>query len=177
MNNQTDDLLENLITKHNFMVKVSLCDDDPLCVDVDFAGQKKCYYRIITDEDGNIYGLAYSSSLMLSGRDEGDLVGEEFIPLNPSVIRTYIICDIFRQCRKLDLPYDIVCYFTSLGERVEFTKLLELKLDESDRESEQVLEGCMSLLLNGEVNIVKMSSELEKIGLLHSLNILQSTLI
>lgn len=165
---------EELITKHNYVVKVTTDPDDSLCVMVEFAGRKQVYYRVIVDEEGNTYGIAYWSNLM---DDEEGNGFEEFLFLNQAVIRTYIICDIFRQCRWLDLPYDIIRFYSPDGDSVEFTDLLSIAMDDNERENEQLLEGCMSGIINGVFDINNMNEVLEEKGLLQSMNILRSTLL
>lgn len=174
MNNQTEGFLEELINKHNFIVKVTLDPEDDLCVMVEFAGRKQAYYRAITDEDGEIYGVGYWSSLMTDSEGESF---EEFLPLRASVIRTYIVCDIFRQCRALDLAYDIIRFYSSDGNRVEFTELLTLQMDDNDTKAEKLVEHCMTAILNGEADVVKLSEALEKEGILQSFNVIRGTLL
>lgn len=171
MNDKSEALLDELINKHNFIVKVSTDPDDNLCVMVDFAGRKQAYYRVITDEEGEVYGIGYSSSLMT------DDVGEEFIPISKPSIRTYIVCDILRQCRWLNLSYDIIRYYLSSGEKCEFTQLLEVPMDEYERSTEKLLEGCMSGIINGNFDLDKMNEVLEEKGLLQNMNLLRSTLL
>lgn len=175
----TDELLEQLITKHNFVVKVTIDPDDNLCVMVEFAGRKQAYYRVVVDEENEVYGICYWSSLMqnvneTTGESEGF---EEFLPLQASAIRTYIICDIFRQCRWLDLPYDIIRYFSLNGEKCEFINLLTVPMDDNERDNEKLLEEYMSGILNGIFDANKINEVLEQRGLLHTTNILRSALL
>lgn len=160
---------EEIILKHNFIVKISLDPNDSLCVMVDFAGKKRAYYRVVVDEEDNIYGIAYWSDLM---NDE-----EEYIPLKATSIHLYILCDIYRQCREMEFPYEIVKFYDNENNLVEFMNLLQLKLEEYELNIMKILEKCIKKVLEEEVPIKLLTELLEKERILHEFNILSGLLI
>lgn len=175
-----DNLLEELIEKHNFIVRVSLDPDDDLTVMVDFAGRKQAYYRVIMDEEGEVYGIGYWSSVMIPVEDEetGEKYAtEEMVFVPKTAVRLYILGDIYRQCRELDLSTEIVRFYNKEDEPVNFSELLTLPLNEQDIEVEQVLESCLDAILNKSIPTSTLTEALEKDGLLHQFNFLKATLI
>lgn len=166
----SDELLEELINKHNYVVKVSLSENDLYEVLVDFAGLKTASYRVVVDEEGEVYGMVYRSSLM------SDEI-EEYLPLSRSIVRLYILCDIFRQCRQLELSHEIVRFYSSSGEKVEFTDLLKINLDEQELSIELTLEEVMSAVLNGNVAVVDLNNDLEANGILQTFNIFKGLIL
>lgn len=173
-------LLEEIIEKHNFIVHVNTDSDDPLCVMVDFAGRKQAYYRIVADEEGDIYGVAYWSSIMAPtiNPETNEEVGvEEFIPMNRMIIRLYILCDIYRQCREMELSHEIVRFYSVEGDKIEFMDLLDTQLDDAEVEIEQMLEMFLHKVLNKNISIKELNVSLENSGLLHDFNLLRGTLV
>lgn len=168
--NEIDQLTEAIMEKHNFIVRGTLAEDDEYTVNVDFAGRKQATYRVVVDEEGEIYGVTYNSSIMLPEQ-------EEFIPLDRTLVRLYILCEIYRQCRHLELPMEIVRFYSPEGDKVEFMELLDVPLTDEEIEIEKVLDQCLSGILNEDVDIEEMYDALEKDCLLNNFNILKSTLV
>lgn len=175
-----NNLLEELINKHNFIVRVNPYPNDDLTIMVDFAGRKQAYYRVIADEEGEIYGIGYWSNVMALIEDEEtgeQYQTEEIIFVPKTAVRLYILSDIYRQCRTMDLSSEIVRFYNKENKTVVFAELLSLPLNEEDIEVEQALESCLDAVLNKSIPILTLIEALEKDGLLHQFNFLKATLI
>jgi hypothetical protein len=173
-------LLNEIIEKHGFIVRITTEKDDPFWVLVNFAGLKQVYYRIVCDEEGDIYGIGYWSSLMETSEDpdtKETLTSEEFIPMNKTVIRLYILCDIFRQCREMSLSYEIIRSYNEDDEVVEFMDLIPLEMSEEEVNEEMTLDECVSRIISNDIPIGELTEALEKGCLLQNFNILKGTLI
>lgn len=151
------DLLEELIEKHNYIVKVTLEDENFLTVN--YAGKKTETYEIFEIEQA--WWLR---------------INEEVVVSKTFVIRLYILLNIYFNCRKLKLPYLIVRYYNE--DKVEnLVNLVSLDLDEQETEREILLHDVAFSVLEEPERIHEFDDELEKLGMLQSFNVLKGLLI
>lgn len=170
MNNQSEALLEELILKHNFIVQVSPSDEDETMLIVTFAGRKNVYYRLVIDEEGEIYGIAYAR---ISENDSEAI--EEYIPMMKSTIRLFILLDIYRQCRELGLSLEIVRFIK--GENItDLVNILPISMDEYEQKDEKILNEAIELIMGGNVVISQLNEKLEQCGLLMNFHLLKGLL-
>lgn len=154
-----EQLFEDVIEKHNYIVKVEFLDSDR-----EEAVKLKVNYADLKEE---IYTCEKDSILMT-------IDGEEiFLPV--SVMRLYVLANIYLQCRKLNLPYSIVRFYKG-GEKTNLISLLPLTFNELDVANELDLHDIMIKVLEKNKLLHSFDDELAGLGLLQKFNLLKGLL-
>jgi len=152
----------DIITRNEYLVRVD--DRGSELLEVDYAGKLRTSYQYYEDDS---FGIHYQN---ISIRKE------EWIEMPYRIFRLYVLLDIYRQCRKLSLPYSIVWFFDSTGERSDLLTLWSLNLDENETATEKKFNHYIQQFIGGEL-LDKFDDELEKDGLIHEFNILKGLLV
>lgn len=152
----------DVITRNEFIVRVDGKDTDELRVD--YAGKLKTDYSYYSEDT---YGIRYQNSSAQT---------QEFIDLPYYLLRLYVLLDIYRQCRRLSLPYSAVWFFRENGERSDLKDLWQLNLSDNERENEKRFNGYVRELFEGEP-LNKFDNDLETDSLLHQFTILKGLLL
>lgn len=148
-------LLEKLIEKHNYVVRVTL--DQENFLRADFVGKKENTY--------------WCQPLYLLE------INDEAIFLQTYMIRMYILLHIYKECRKLQLPYDIVRYYKD-GKKVEgLTNLINIALTQEELDREIVLHDIAFSILEDPESLNELEESLEDSGILQNFNLIKGLLI
>ncbi len=160
-----NDFIHHIMEKHNFVVKVSLREENVL--NVDFAGKLPITYRI--------FQISTDPPLLsnITCEYRGHM---ECLPINSYLIRLYVLCDIHRTCRKLRLPYNIIRYYKGDELVTNLVDLLPISMTEEDTKTEHLFNNIITdIYANKKFN--KFDVKLEEFGLLHSFNLLKGLLV
>lgn len=160
--NEIENKINELINKHNYKVTAALDENEDL--KVDFAGRETVTYHIVQDEQSEVYGVA----IEYSGT-------EEFIPLKAVLTRLFIIADIFRRCRRLDISPNVIRYYKE-GNEVKFVDLVQVQLTKDDQQLEITLDGYIEKILAGKP-IDYFDDKVAKLGMLYNFSLLKGLLL
>jgi hypothetical protein len=158
---------EQLLREHNFIVRVTLVDQNTLLVD--YAGKSQTSYVICQSKDDEVL-------LVGIGCYDGDV--DEIVYTSSYLTRLYILCDIYSRCRELKLPYNIVKFF---DKEVEVTNtlmsLLPLRMTDEDIDKEAALNGIIDKIYHNKRLLHAFDADSRKVGILRGLNILKGLLV
>jgi len=178
MNESLDEFQEKTLSENNCLVTVQWQsnDDNKKFINVNFAGLMNVVYFPTDKEE---YGVLLISNRSIENHSE--LVG---LPIY--LIRLYILLDVFRICRKLNLSYNLIRFLNEKGERDNYINIFPRKYDNPENEKREFsIDVCTNKFLNStemeledRLKILKGDDDnLEKFGLLHSFSILKGLLL
>lgn len=164
MSDDLDLLVEKILGKHEYLVKVSLNEEND--IEVIFPDNHRIIYHVVQDEEGEIYGICIN------------YIGEdgEFVHVMPEMVRLFILCDIYRRCRGQGMSYNTVRFLDAEGGKVELTDLLPMNLSEDQKQLEIKFNDMAVKILNGKPANA-FDKELSKLGLLYNFSLLKWLLI
>ena len=145
-----DDFVEELLKRHNYIINLS---SENNTITVDYSGKLKTQY------------IWCDGGLVKNQKDS--------IPLNNRLVRLYLLFDIYRECKKLGLPKDII----RTPENKPLTELIPLTLDEEDGKNETKLHEMTFELLKDNKNFNRFDDDAEELGILPDLNILKGLIV
>lgn len=159
-----ENFLEDLLIRNDFLVKVVLLDENVLAVD--FAGKKQVTYSVLAEEKSSNYDVTF----------KGYGITEEFV-LSGTIVRLFILMDIYQQARRLGLPDVIVRFYSKEKIQTSFIDILPLDLTQKEIDNEKKLNSAMERAYAKPDLINEMDCKLEKIGLLKQFTLLKGLLL
>ncbi len=151
----------DVLSRNDYLVSVDYVDEDTLRVS--YAEKLVTEYTKIVED---FCGLSYRNSSAQT---------EEVIYLSYHLLRLYVLLDIYRQCRRLSLPYSAVWFFRD-NVRSDLLELWPLNLGEVEVTLEKRYNHYVGELLGGE-SLGKFDTELEQDGYLHEFTLLKGLLV
>lgn len=155
--------VEDFLTQHEYLVKVTLVDDSYLRVN--YLGECKTDY-IVYDDDHT--GVIYQDT---TGEDG------EAIDLPRPVLRLYVLCDIYRQCRTLGVSNSVVRFYNKDGAATDLVSLLPIELDEDEAKAERLLQKYVEACYTNMEKADKMLTTLAKEQILHQALLLKGLIV
>jgi hypothetical protein len=129
--NDFQEKFNEIVNRHGYIVRVNLVESR---LTVDYAGQKTTSYLVWSDDHG--WYLEYN--------------GKEIISLKVYIVRLYILLDIYRQCRRLGISYDVVRFYDYLGGISDLLTILPLQLTEEEKSKELLLNNVVMSVIQGK---------------------------
>ena len=172
-----NEFVEQLIEKHKFVVRVVLTEENVL--EVDYAGKQQTQYMLIQDESDEMIGescIFHVVSLLITTDDDY----QELVYLPLYLVRLYLLCHIYAECRMLNLPYNIIQYYreTEDGDVKELLKdLLPFEFSESEKEKEQKLNGAICEVWKDFSKVNGFDIQMKADGLFASFNMLKGLIV
>lgn len=168
-----NEFVEQLIEKHNFVVRVVLTE--PSVLEVDYAGKQRSQYMLIQDESDELIGescIFHVVTLLITTNDDH----QELIYLPLYLVRLYLLCHIYAECRSLNLPYNIIQYFRE-DEKTPLKELLTFEFTESEKEKEQKLNEAVCEVWKDFSKVNGFDIQMKADGLFASFNILKGLIV
>lgn len=153
--------LEELLERNNFVVKVY--EENTNELKVDYASMKEEKYEIFPLEPATGEIVVF--------------INNEKITLPNYIVRLYVLCHIFFQCRKLKLSYNIVKFFNKDNEKTTLIKLFPFEFSEEEAAMEIQLNEITLEILKDNTKVHIFDDLLVKTGMLQTFNLLKGLLI
>lgn len=164
--------LDELIERHKYVVRVTK-DINEGVLDVNYAEKLETSYTF-----SQLGGpISYFWYLNVSEVNAESSWLEECVFLPTYLVRLYVLCDIYRTCNRLDISTDTIRFYATDGGYTDLLQLLPVDLDKDGADREKLLNAYMVQVMFDRERLHEFDAELEKVGLLHSFNILKGLLI
>ncbi len=161
----SEKFIDDLLQRNGYIVRVSGLPSE-LLISIDFAGQLTTSYEIF--QDGDIDGFHYENNTLNT---------EQYVSLPRWILRLYILCDIYLQCKLSNLPDTIVRFFTAEGEKTDLLSLLPLELTLEETKREKMLNDIILKIFRDRSLVHSFDQKLEELSLSKTFNLLKGLLV
>jgi hypothetical protein len=162
-----NEFAERMMAKHNFVVRVEGTFQELESgeryngIKVDFIGKFTKQYLYEENDTGSVM-LVFDNS--------------EYLMVANYIARWYILLDIYRICKQLNLPLSIVRCFKD-DQRVDYVEVFPLTMSEGDIVIEKELNDLIDEVLSGRAVPSDFEESIEELNLTHSFTVLKGLLV